>query len=88
MLKALRRDIATKQDIEKLQEYIDRRITDLRNEVREEIRRLSQEELRGLKEDIKGLNEEVRELRSRIWWLVAILFSMWITIILTILFKT
>ncbi|WP_148676790.1 hypothetical protein [Staphylothermus marinus] len=36
---------------------------------------------------LNRLESEVRELRGRIWWVIGIQISMWITIILAILFK-
>ena len=61
-----------RSEISSLREDVEKRISSLRNE---------------MSNRFDSLRNEIRELRTRIWWIVGILLSMWITIILTILFK-
>jgi len=42
---------------------------------------------KSLSERIDRIELEIKDLRSRLWWIIGILIGMWITIILTILFK-
>lgn len=58
--------------LEGLVEGMDRRISNLRDDVNCRLTELWQ---------------EIRELRNRFWWLIGILITMWVTIILTILLR-
>ncbi len=54
---AILREVATKQDIAELRNYIDQRIDNLRKEMKEEIDKLRQE----MKEEIESLRKEMKE---------------------------
>ena len=80
--------------IEGILEQMDKRLTKLENEVS----RLREEmggEINSLRGEVNSLRREVREeinsLRDMVWsqfkWTIGILITMWITIIITILFK-
>lgn len=46
-----------------------------------------EERVNHLEERVSSLGEMVKRIESRLWWIIGILITMWITIILTILFK-
>ncbi len=58
--------------IEGILEQMDKRLTRVENEI---------VHLRN------ELREEIRKIESRLWWIVGILITMWISIITTILLK-
>ncbi|RLE56573.1 MAG: hypothetical protein DRJ40_05560 [Thermoprotei archaeon] len=43
--------------------------------------------LTRVENEITHLREEIRRVESRLWWIVGILITMWISIITTILLK-
>lgn len=45
------------------------------------------ERISELEKRIDRIELEIKDLRNRMWWIIGILISMWITIILTISFK-
>jgi hypothetical protein len=54
--------------------------------LREAVSRLNGE-VTQMSRRLDDLSAELRDLRSRIWWVIGIQISMWITIILAILIK-
>jgi len=69
--------------IEGILEQMDKRLTRLENEVSH-----LREEINSLRREVR---EEINSLRDMVWsqfkWTIGILITMWITIIITILFK-
>ena len=54
--------------------------------LREAVGRLN-DEVTQMSKRLDDLSAELRDLRSRIWWVIGIQISMWITIILAVLIK-
>lgn len=54
--------------------------------LREAVGRLNGE-VTQMSKRLDDLSAELRDLRSRMWWVIGIQISMWITIILAILIK-
>ncbi len=88
--------LATKEDLEKLERRMDEKIERLRRELKEEITALRQEfkeevmELRKeFKEEIAELRREINELRKEmnnmLKWIIGLLASMWISIVVGII---
>ncbi len=77
IVNAVLRDVATKQDIEKLRE-------DLRTEFRSEIRRL-EERIDRLEERVVRLEERVSRLEERVNMLVKITFGFNLPILLAVI---
>ena len=81
IINATYREVATKQDLEKLGDEIKREIETLRNELKSEIEALRNE----LKSDINGLRGEMRsEMRVEIDRLYRLVFTSLIGIMLSI----
>jgi chromosome segregation ATPase len=69
--------------IEGILEQMDKRLNHMETEVRE-LRVYVEAEIRELR---RGLDELRRDLNTRFFWLLGVQISMWVTIILAILFK-
>jgi chromosome segregation ATPase len=69
--------------IEGILEQMDKRLNHMETEVRE-LRIYVEAEIRELR---RGLDELRRDLNIRFFWLLGVQISMWVTIILAILFK-
>jgi len=83
-INALRERVAR---VEGIVEQMDKRLNHIETELRE-FRREVNERLESLRKEIFGEISSLRkELNTRFYWLIGILITMWITIILTILFK-
>ena len=72
--------------IEGILERVDKRLNHLESEVRE-----LRSEVSSLRGEISEVRGEIRELRrdlnNRFFWLLGVQISMWVTIVLAILFK-
>ena len=89
IVNAVLREVATKEDIERLREefrselrseiealreYVDRRIGELREYVDRRFERIEAE--------IAELRMEVREVRNRLWWVVATVILGWLVVVI------
>ena len=72
--------------LEGLAEQMDKRLSDLREDVGG-IRLEMHQRFAEVRQEMAELRQEIRELRGRFWWLIGIMLSMWVTIIIAILFK-
>ena len=71
IVNAVLREVATKEDIERLRE-------EFRSELRSEIGALRE----YVDRRIEGLRAEVRELRERLWWVVATVILGWLAVVI------
>ena len=84
VLMSLYRDIATKDDIKELRAEIEALRAELRA-LRAELGRFAtKDEFKELRAE---LVKEISELRSRIWWVVGVMLTMWVTLTAAILLK-
>ena len=65
--------------IEGIVEQMDKRISEFREDFNTR--------LKDFNDRFHNIEMELRDLRNRIWWVIGIQITMWITIILTIIFK-
>jgi len=69
--------------IEGILEQVDKRLNHLESEMRE-----LRSEMRGEISEVRGeIRELRRDLNNRFFWLLGVQISMWVTIVLAILFK-
>ena len=75
--------------ISELREDLNRRIDEFRTEVNRRISEFRTEVREQLEEFGRRLDRvegEIREVRNRFWWIIGILITMWVTIIIATLF--
>jgi predicted nucleic acid-binding Zn-ribbon protein len=80
--------------IEGILEQMDKRLNHLENEIRD-LRAYFEGEIKGLRSEVmgevKGLRGEIgdlrRDLNNRFLWILGVQITMWVTIILAIIFR-
>jgi len=92
-----RENLATKDDIETLNqriqhlrtevkqdiENLNQRIENLRTEVKQDLEKLRRE----FKEDITRIDDRFTRLESRLWWIVGIILVQWLSLMIATIFK-
>ena len=62
---------------------MDKRIGDLRDDLNRRFEEFREETSKRL----ERMEAEIREVRGRFWWVIGILVTMWVSIIIAILFR-
>ena len=96
VVNAVLREVATKEDLEKLRDefrremealrqYIDRRVEELREYVDRRIAELKEyvdARFERIEAEIRELRGELRELNARLWWVVGTLIAGWLAVVI------
>ena len=84
IINAVLREVATKEDLERLRVETRQTIDELRSYVDqrlEELKKYVDQRIEELREELRDLKAEVRELRERLWWVVATVILGWLAVI-------